>query len=217
MKGHVQEEKIALLAGGDLKDQETHELERHLSQCPACSARLRSYQNDRQALSALRETGIDERDFDSVRQSVIRRLPAERIPPFRFFRLQWGALAATVLTAAVIGMWYWISMPEVQRSGLPGPVIRPQALPAQPLPARGATRLAETHVSRPAIANASRPPRTLQQKSLADASQPAPDVVSEFSAAVSNPPAQDVVVMKLETSDPNVVIIWLASPKGAER
>ena len=34
---------------------------------------------------------------------------------------------------------------------------------------------------------------------------------------VSQAPVQDEIAMKLETEDPNVIIIWLASPKGERR
>ncbi len=217
MNGHIQEEKLAMLAGGDLRDKEAFDLERHLHECPACSARLKSYREDRRSLSALRETGVDERDYDSVRRSVMQRLQTERSFRFRFAQLRWGALAATILIAAVIGIGYWSRIPAPQRVGLPEPVTRPQLEPSQAKPRRPSVSLGEMAATLPTVPRPTKIPRAPQPSVTTGSSPPAMNVPALAVASSQMPQVQDEVIMKLETSDPNVVIIWLASPKGAER
>lgn len=217
MSGHIREEKIALLAGGELDAREMPELALHLSGCPTCAARVKSFREDRQALATLRESGVGDSDFDHVRRSVMQQLPAERFPHFRMGLLQWGALAAAVLAMAVIGTWYWNRGPAPQRSELSGPAGRTRVELTQPQPVRPAVPLDKTVVNQPRVAKPARILRPPRQQSTAGSSLPATNVAVEFSAAAQKPLVRDDVVIKLETPDPNVVIIWLASPKGAGR
>ncbi len=216
MNGHILEEKIALLAGGDLGDKETAELERHLSECGTCSARVENYREDRRALSVLREAGIDECDCDSVRRSVMQQLPMERRFRLGFAPLRWALLSAAVLIAAVIGIGYWSRTPGPQRAGSPQAGERQvEPKPAKPALRAGAT--AETGPARPSAARVAVMPRVPQRKSSPVPSLPAVNIAAETAAIARRPQVQDEVIIKLETSDPNVVIIWLASPKGGER
>ena len=85
----------------------------HVAQCGSCSSVLESYRQRRQAMAALRDSGIGAGDFADIRRSVLRRLPGERRPHFRFFTrplltpLQYGALAALLLAAVTIGTYAW--------------------------------------------------------------------------------------------------------------
>jgi len=210
MNRHIREEQLALFAGGDLKEKEALRLGHHLSGCPACRERVESYRGDREELSALRETGIDESDLEFVRRSVLSRLPAERQAGFRFTPLSWGTLAAAILVSAAIGIRYWSRVPAEQYPGLPEPARRTQAEPARTAPARQ-----DASPARTAAAKSSKVPRIPRQ--LASATLSLPAVAAAGRPAAPAQSMQDEVIIKLETSDPNVVIIWLASPKGAER
>ena len=113
MKGHLEEDKIALLAGGDLAASEMPDAAAHVARCGACSVVLESYRQGRQAMAAFRDSGISASDFAEIRQSVLAKLPGESRPHFRFFTrprltpLQIGALAALLLAAVAIGTYTW--------------------------------------------------------------------------------------------------------------
>jgi anti-sigma factor RsiW len=223
MKGHIEERKLALLAGGDLDPGKSSGLARHLAECPACSARLQRYREGREAMSALRDSGIETSDLDAVRQSVLARIQGKQVArwePFawrRFGLLRWDALAATVLIAVAVGTWLWRSTPARR---IPGPAA--SASIAQV----GQTQVpGETH-AKPAVE-----PVTNQSSALKVETRPeAPGrsltidrslqrarVRESLVAPEPAPRAPDDVVIRLETSDPNVIIIWLASQKGAAR
>ena len=85
MKGHIEEEKIALLAGGDLAASDMPAAAAHVARCSSYSAVLESYRQKRQAMAAFRDTGISAGDFAEIRQSVLERLPGESRPHFSFF------------------------------------------------------------------------------------------------------------------------------------
>ena len=113
MKGHLEEEKIALLAGGDLAASEMPDAAAHVARCGACSAVLESYCQGRQAMAAFRDSSITAGDFAEIRQSVLAKLPGESRPHSGFFTrpsltpLQYGALAALLLAAVAIGTYTW--------------------------------------------------------------------------------------------------------------
>jgi len=214
MKRHIEGEKIALLAGGDLDAQKVPGLTEHLAECPACLARLQRYRESREAMSALRDSGIEASDFDAVRQSVLARIQgkqAVRLEPFawrRFGALQWGALAAVILIAAVIGTWRWRSAPEPQVSA-PGPRAGT---------AEAAKKPAVQQVAKETMASkVGKRPQAPSRSATIDPSLQGARARNSLVVPEPQPPALDDVVIKLETSDPNVIIIWLASQKGAAR
>ncbi len=217
MSGHINEEEIALLAGNDLGAEAAHEFSRHIASCPDCATRLAAYCAGRQSMAALRETGIGAGEFDVVRQSVLQRIDRERVSHHQFGMLQWGALAAALLIAVGAGTWWWKSAPS------PGVVetSRPAA-PAQeervPVPLEN--RMVPTTQPPANQASAMKPakrPRVEMPKPAIQPFAPAINIAEQGSSPAHQPVALDDVVMKLETSDPNVIIIWLASPKGAGR
>jgi hypothetical protein len=223
MKRHVEEGKIALLAGGDLNPGKASDLAGHLAKCPACSARLQRYRESREAMSAFRDAGIEASDFDAVRQSVLARIQGEQVSRFRSFAwrrlgaLQWGALAAAILIAAAVGTWRWRSAPAPQVSELAAPGGTAEA---GKTPASGKTQAkpAVEQVAKEIMASkVEKRPQAPSQSVSIDPSLQAAHVTDSPVAPEPQPPALDDVVLKLETSDPNVIIIWLASQKGAGR
>ena len=212
MSGHIGEEKLALLAGGDLGGWRASGLARHLRECPDCAARLKSYREERRALAALRDTGIDAGDFDHVRQAVLTRLREEGAPHFRFHRFQWVALAAAILITVTVGTWWWTNVPAPQQAQL----ARPVSPHVEPPPAVSITQAAPIAKAAPGQAITTvRHVRATRQKPARTPAVPPIDIAGNVPAP-PQPPLDDVVI-KLETSDPNVIIIWLASPKGAGR
>ena len=222
MNEHIEEGKIALLAGGDLEAGRTAAVASHLSRCASCSAVLESYRQSRQAIAALRDFGVHAGEFADFRQSVLERLPVRR-PHLRFFTwphltpLQGGVLATLLLAAATAGTYAWkmahhqqSAEPHAQVKIFPKAAIRPSTGARADLDARSA----------PAQRMAQNPDRQLRRRQQRVAiNAPLPSARAHFDpqTQANQPAVPDDVAMKLETSDPNVIIIWLASPKGAGR
>jgi len=214
--GHVEEEKIALLAGGDLKAKEADDLAGHIAACQACSARLKRYQEGLVAFASLRDAGLGERDFDDVRRSVLYRLKEKRAPRFWLgTSLRWGALAAGIVMIVVMGAWWRTRMPAVHVSSthisgsglssghtreLSTAVIAKKVKP--PTPA----------IKHPRIARNAVTPSSTKVHVPQSGGQPAfAQIGSSLAAPVESKPVLDRIAIKLETQDPNVIIIWLAS------
>jgi len=222
VKEHVEEGKIALLAGEDLEAGQMSAVAFHVSRCASCSAILESYRQRRQAMAACRDLGIRAGEFVEIRQSVLARLPARKprlgsFPWFHIAPLQAGVLATLLLAAATIGTYAWKRAHELQPAGtavqvnpIPEAAARPSVgapaeFAAKPIPARKIARNPDRQTSRrepPAVIHAAPAPVLAAVDPQTQAHQPA---------------VPDDVAMKLETSDPSVIIIWLASPKGAGR
>jgi anti-sigma factor RsiW len=223
MKRHIEEGKIALLAGGDLDPGKASDLAGHLAECPACSALLQRYREGKEAISALRNAGIEASDFDAVRQSVLARVQGKQVSRLesftlrRFGALQWGALAATVLIAVAVGTWRWRSTPAAQVSEPAAPAGTAQ-VGRTPVPGEIHPRPVVEPVTRQSSAqNVNRRPQAPSRSVPIDRSLQGARVRDSLVMPEPQPPAPDDVLVKLETSDPNVIIIWLASQKGAAR
>jgi hypothetical protein len=153
---------------------------------------------------------------------VLERLPGKSRPHSRFFTrplltpLQYGALAALLLAAVTIGTYTWkrAHAPQLAERVAsikisPKPSIPPSAdarldLPAKPVAAQTAAQ------------NPYRQARRGRQATAIAALAPAGAAVDAQTQSHQATLPDDVAI-KLETSDPNVIIIWLASPKGAGR
>lgn len=219
MRGHIEEEKIALMARGDLNARETRELAPHLTGCPACSGRLKSYVQDCQAMTELRDLEFEEDDFARVRRSVLHRLREQEVPRVRMHMPFWrSALAVVILAAVTTSVWWWrnTSTPQVLQVPVPERPAQVIQMPVQIKP-RSAGPM------KPAVNQAGTLPH--MRRSNARRMQPSNELARETvplaeGAKPPGPPASvilDDVFMKLETPDPNVIIIWLASPKGVGR
>jgi hypothetical protein len=223
MKGHIEEEKIALLAGGDLAASELTAAAAHVAQCVSCSAVLESYRQRRQAMAAFRDSGISAGDFADIRRSVLERLPGESRPHFRFFTrplltpLRYGALAALLLAAVTIGTYTW------KRAHAPQLAERAASIkisPRESVPPSPGSRMdlpAKPVAAQTAAQNPYRQARRGRQATAITTALPPAEAAVDPQTQSHQATMLDDVVMKLETSDPNVIIIWLASPKGAGR
>jgi hypothetical protein len=223
MKGHLEEEKIALLAGGDLAASEIPAAAAHVAHCGSCSAVLEGYRQRRQAMAAFRDSGISAGDFAYIRQSVLERLPTERRPHFRFFTrphltpLQYGALAALLLAAAAIGTYAWkkAHAPQIAERVAPIKISPKTAIP--PSTDARMEPFAKPVALPRAAQNPNRQARRGRQTAAITTAPPAAEAAVGLRTQPHQATVPDDVAMKLETSDPNVIIIWLASPKGAGR
>jgi len=224
MKGHIVEEEIALLAGDDIEAARRAELELHMSNCQACTSLLESYREDRQAMATLRGDGLRAADYASVGESVLaaikegigtaRRIPAIWVP------LRWVALAAAVLIAATIGIWWMKNSKPVPVAAVPAPKdqvrVAAAKLPGAPVrqeAGRSPTALKSSKAPDAQVERAQVRPR----KTESETSPHATGIVPILPAPAERAPVLDDVVIKMETADPNVIIIWLSSPRGEGR
>jgi hypothetical protein len=148
-----------------------------------------------------------------MRHSVLERINEDGISRFQFGAvLRWGALAAAILALAVVGTW-WLRNAPVPRSTEPiSAGAPPQAAPVMPEvknPVRSQNK-ATPHQA--AVTKPSKRPR-IRPRELAADTQTAPGPAID----AQHPAPLDDVVIKWETADPNIIIIWLASPKGEGR
>jgi hypothetical protein len=223
MKGHLEEEKIALLAGGDLAASEIPDAATHVARCGACSAVLESYRRGRQEMAAFRDSGISAGDFAGVRQSVLANLQEDGRPPFRFITwlhltpLQCGALAALLLAAAAVGIYTWTQAPAPQIAGRATPVRIAPKTSVPPTADAHASLAAKPVAVQRAAQNPERLARRRRQAAAIARALPAVAAAADPQTRLHQATMLDDVAIKLETSDPNVIIIWLASPKGAGR
>ena len=222
MNGHIEEGIIALLAGDDLKASRMAAAASHVTRCASCSAMLESYRQRRQALAAFRDFGIHAGEFADIRQSVLERLPARK-PHLRFFTwprltlVQGGVLATLLLAAATVGTYAWKTAHQQESAERPVQVRIPAKAATRPSTGRSADLAAKPAPAQKIARNPDRQPSRRLQQAAINVLLPSALAAFDSQTQAHQPTEPDDVAMKLETSDPNVIIIWLASPKGAGR
>lgn len=224
MRGHIGEKELALLAGGELEAAGRPEFKRHLTECEACASALASYRADRKAMGTLRMRDLGAGDYAAVRESVMARIrggdTAPTAPP-ALLMLRWGTLAAGAIVALMLCVW-WVrgskSIPVGFESLERAPAKTEAGAPAARESVRREERVsgALTQNSRSPKIRAERA-RAPMRKTEAQIPVQAATSVQSIPAAASRTPNLDDVVVKLETADPNVIIIWLNSPRGEGR
>ena len=183
------EKLIALDAGADLPPRETARLQAHLETCAPCRDLARSIGESQAGLRALTEVTLDEDALARWRRGVLARIedqPQRRILAWRW---AWAAAAAMALVAL-------FAVPRMVRRP-------PSEVPvAQALPPASASPNRLTHPPQP-VAQAL-PPASATQT-----------VAHHHPRRHRAPaPAAEPLLVRLETSDPNVVIYWIVEGKG---
>lgn len=200
---------IHLRTHGDATSREESRLDRHLESCPEC----REYESSVTPLeleSFRADLPLDENDFAAIRESVMRRMPprqADRQLIAWPFRLAAIAAAALLLTISV----YFIARPDRQdpvpeiaergEESIPPPAVPPvepnppEVAPTSPEPVSTDEPIV---VEKPRVAVAASSVKT----DPAETPVPATRIASEQTGAIR---------IELQTGDPNIRIIWLAS------
>jgi len=114
------EEKIALAAGGDLRD---NDRERHLSDCPQCAATLAALRESLALLQEAHAGPIGEAHYAAVRARVLSRIDTRR-------NRRWLWAPAVLAATAVVAILLWPTSPPVP----PPPFVAIAAPPAPTLP-----------------------------------------------------------------------------------
>jgi len=186
------EKLIALDAGADLPPRETARLQAHLETCAPCRDLARSIGESQAGLRALTEVTLDEDALARWRRGVLARIedqPQRRILAWRW---AWAAAAAMALVAL-------FAVPRMVR--------------------RPPSEVPVAHAVPPASPSPSRQPQPPQPP--APVAQALPPASASQTVAHHHPrrhrapaPAAEPLLVKLETSDPNVVIYWIVEGEG---
>lgn len=216
MKCRRIEESLPLFVSGDLSRRKERVVADHLSGCPDCDTQAAEYRESRAWLQTQGHLDLGESAFDDLRGQVLRRIrahPAQSgVRDLRF-------ILAVVVTFFVIaaGILVYLSKRDsgTEQRSAPDLVENP-ARPAPREPDRAERAAASTRVS-----EKRRPSRRGSRSSptepvVATAAVPqAPAFVSSVAdAASSEEDETDTLRIEIQTSDPNIRIIWFARLSG---
>jgi anti-sigma factor RsiW len=206
----VWEERVALFAGGDLAAAEAGAVERHLSQCAACSALAADLRSGLDGLRQAHAESLAAAHYAVVRARVLAELsksPRQRVV------WAWAWAAALALAAAAVLVVVTMKPAAVPAPDLPRLVaVAPRAEhPAPREPASDRSLRSRERTGWQAKAPAPLKSGGKVGQTLSSVNQQVDPIVL---AAVEDSPVR---MVQLATADPNVVIYWLFEEKGEER
>ena len=226
------EERIALQVSGDLDSREMRLVEDHLAICESCARLSAGLRSDLEDLSALRAEPADEGALAAVRLSVLAELESRRartLSPLAWIlassNLRWAAAAAVVLLAAIAGMRHAEDTGAPPRkvelagkSTVPPKAALPAPKAVQKYQVPGRPEAAPIRVAAAQPVHPARPdPSTVQSELPA----PVPEnqalanhveiIDSNANGSLLSAPA---TLVKLKSSDPDVVLYWLVESTG---
>jgi anti-sigma factor RsiW len=181
------EEKIALYEGGDLSAALVTEVEEHLAECAGCRVIASRIRASMELARSAHEEPIAEGYYTAVRSAVLGQLTEKRNPWWR--RMWVHGLAVGVALLIMLVRWRSPEKPTVHLAD-----VRPNQTPI----------LTQPIAPRPEKTS---PPRPIRQ---------APRRVFATVRPLPSPPSLEPLVVKLVTSDPDIVIYWIADRKGEE-
>jgi anti-sigma factor RsiW len=217
MKCEDIETKIALYASGDLDLGDSAAIGNHISRCPTCAARLGQFKEDLRTLRSLHEDPVDRSDLEAVKRGVMAEIGLKNKSARHLHGLFRPAYVTVAAAASLALLVWWLGTPRTAHA--PGGKARLEAGAVRPAgPAASAKHEAIAATSSAGIPNRKSPRTegraTHNPSKAAVASLPAASKPELLAPAQLQP---DDIAIKLETADPNVVIIWLASSKGGEQ
>jgi hypothetical protein len=222
MRCKAWEERIALLAGGDLAGAEAAEVQRHLAECAGCREAAAGYAWSLGLAKEAHEEPIAPAHYAAVRARVMAELEQGWRP---FWRRPWAwGLAA----AAVLILVFALPVGRTSRSrfrGKPPETAADGYRPATPTESDGRADLLgarQAGKEEEALAGAegrSPAPHRPRRRIVAAAKQEGRRTqdTSGYPTQVrlgSPAPHREAVTIKLLTDDPNVIIYWIADAEG---
>lgn len=198
----MRETTIALYVEGDLDPAEVVELEGHLAACAECRAFADELRMSQDTLKGLADVELDAAALVEVRSRVRESLdrPRRGVPV-------WTALAAAavIAIAALLVIRRPLSVaPESATAD-----TRPTEIPTATAVASLTPAIAPVVPPMPEPATKPASPRTAARRST-PARRPSVSVVP------SQAPDEETAVVKLQTSDPDVVIYWVNDSNGGQ-
>ena len=208
-----QEGRLSLYVEGDLPDRDAVVLEAHLEACGSCRSFLGELRASQGTLKALAAEPLDEHALAAVR---LRVRSANRQRPRHTPALYWGMAASLI---AVIGGLVWLRGREARLPGSPLVAAMPSTSVTSATPPVGGTPVRTPRRVFP-IMDVPTPAPTLSRE---DADQLARAVVAvsqiesvEDVAAPSPAPSDRPPLIRLATSDPDIVIYWQLESDGGK-
>jgi hypothetical protein len=206
MKRHIDEQYLALLAGDDLDPKRKAEVLEHLADCPRCRQILDAFLDDRKYLATLKEQSTGVFDHAMLRHPALITMEPGKKTVNRL-SLRWAVSMASLLIVVMISFLFLGRNKIFERSaGLVSATM--QSFPEK----KSIVSPMESNKARIRIY----PKRQLSKK-LPHSYKPKNAAVQEVSVlpgsnAATNPLRVDNdIVIRLETEDPNISIIWLAN------
>jgi anti-sigma factor RsiW len=234
------ERDLALAVKGDLPEREQARLNQHLRQCPRCQDFLQGLQESQRKLKDLADEPLEDAALAAVRTRVLAALHESARRPVVVPAWGWMFAASLVVAALGLAMVVWRTTPQASRRTagfLPSPPApsRASVAPAVPVETSGAaptrrppagaaslpSRRPSTVRPAPAVSQGREPKtaRVVPELSPDDAEQLARAVVAVSrmhrleEPAPAGEPSPGAVV-RLQTSDPGVVIYWQLDSNG---
>src|SRR6185369_561813 len=228
MKCKQVEDLLPLYVSNDLADKQARSVTDHLQNCAPCAVVLREHREAQQLLQDFAPQAIDETTYDAIRQAVWRRIETESAKPavteliagwFRP-RVAWAA-AAMVLMAIAIGGIYLIvrHQPDHRETVVRGDLVNtpsPKVTPSVKQEGGHETFVAVSGRGRRNQQPQGQPTRSKRDReTMSDGRETlvatAPNA-SRSTGATLDAGQGKTVRMEIQTSDPNIRIIWFAHP-----
>jgi hypothetical protein len=228
------ENDLALYVERDLPEAAVPAVEAHLRECAQCVAFLADLRASQSLVQGLAAEPIGEEALADLRGRVIAA--ASSPAPSRDHRslpVLWAAAAAVVVG---VGAWVWMARGGGQELREP-PVVQEATATTEPSRPQRPTRLGSTAPAMRGVSHDANSGRVVRARvtraavvpvlSHDDADQLARAVVavSQVLSAHDRPPVVDpsperevesAPLMRLASTDPNVVIYWQLEPNGGE-
>jgi hypothetical protein len=230
------EELLPLYTGGDLDEKRERLIADHVRRCVGCAALSDEFDETRELIGEIAPQ-LSENVYAGIRQEVWRQIEAEAnrpsrwpvVPDFWPRRVAWGLASAVLITVFMLAI-YFIgnrgTRPQVagnggetnqnRRTDRPGEQPKPSNSEAPPSRSAGTSGPNLTHLKQPRR-RFDRKVGAERATSLAANSPAAPNPSVEPSAPADSHSEGETQLnsdnplrMEIQTTDPNIRIIWFA-------
>lgn len=235
------ERDLALAVEGDLEERQQARLEQHLRQCARCRDFLQGLKESQRKLKVLAAEPLEDAALAAVRTRVVAALHESARRPVVVPGWGWTLAASLAVSALGLAMVVSRTTPRASRqtAGLPSPSAPTVAPVAPPVPVETPGGAPTRRPPVGAAVPPSRRPSTVRPATAVsqgmeretarvvpglspdDADQLARAIVavSRIRRVTDRPPAPPdepfpPAVVRLQTSDPGVVIYWQLDPNG---
>jgi hypothetical protein len=197
-------EQIPELVEGALTSSQVDLIERHAMTCNQCSRLIQQLQAIRDDLRLAIDSSIDPAVLAAVRTSVLQQLATPPVPSF--FGMWRARIAVAVVGVGIAAIAItWNALRQTER--VPEPtiaVVQPIEQPPIPEPVPPPVSLGEQP----------QPPAPAEQPKLPPKPQTEIEVFAINMPPDSGDAANPGVILKLPSTNPNVVLYWISDGQG---
>jgi hypothetical protein len=193
-----------LYVGGDLDGSRARKLEQHLADCAECRELVEGLGETRAAIEGLRDESLDGSVLQDFRERILETIEADADSAGAPAWWYWGLAGSLAMLLMALTVWFFI--PRTIES--PGQVAEEAPLTEAPatIPPR------ETSTSLPVEPTVERREPPTKHAVMGETEKPA--VEPSFPETEEGDRHTDVVVVKLLTDNPDIVIYWLVESNG---